>query len=124
MEFLLAAIALLLMSMLGLIILVYSLATAAFPSLTRSDLVAIMYSATHKSLTLGMPLLKILFGGHPDVSVATISIPLLIYHPLQIVVGSMLVAPLQRWLVSESPTNKSNFMGSENGSVKKPGFAL
>lgn len=61
----------------------------------RGDVVAVMYCSSHKSLTLGIPLLKIMYEGNPILSV--ISIPLLIYHPVQILLGSTLVQSLKRW---------------------------
>jgi predicted Na+-dependent transporter len=68
---------------------------SVFPSFTRRDQVAIMFTATHKSLTLGMPLLNILFDGDPRL--VLISIPLLVWHPTQILLGGTLVAPLRAW---------------------------
>merc|ERR1712079_103321 len=61
----------------------------------RGDVVAVMYCCSHKSLTLGIPLLKIMYEGNPILSI--ISIPLLIYHPSQILLGSALVQSLQKW---------------------------
>merc|ERR1712217_163685 len=61
----------------------------------RADVVAVMYCCSHKSLTLGIPLLKIMYEGNPILSV--ISIPLLIYHPTQILMGSTLVQSLRSW---------------------------
>ncbi|CAM1154410.1 SLC10A7 (predicted) [Pycnogonum litorale] len=63
---------------------------------SSADTVAIMFCATHKSLTLGIPILKILFGGYDYLS--TISIPLLIYHPTQILLGGLIVPYLRTWL--------------------------
>lgn len=78
---------------------------------SREDVVAIVYTGTHKSLTLGerasklvlfcrgstltrvcagMPLLNIVFAGDPRLGLLTI--PLLIYHPAQIIIGSALVS--------------------------------
>ncbi|BFZ24076.1 hypothetical protein BsWGS_27116 [Bradybaena similaris] len=60
------------------------------------DSVAITYGGTHKSLTLGIPLIEIIFEGNPDMSI--MSIPLLIYSPMQILLGSLTVAPFKMWL--------------------------
>ncbi|KDR15266.1 sodium/bile acid cotransporter 7-like isoform X2 [Zootermopsis nevadensis] len=62
------------------------------------DVIAIMFCCTHKSLTLGMPMLRILYGGYAHLS--TISLPLLVYHPTQIIMGGLLVAHLQDWMRS------------------------
>eukprot|EP00051_Salpingoeca_urceolata_P029988 m.491655 g.491655 ORF g.491655 m.491655 type:complete len:344 (+) comp30457_c0_seq1:45-1076(+) len=60
------------------------------------DVIALVYCATHKSLTLGIPMVKIVFQGHKALSL--ISLPLLVYHPCQILYGSLLVPWLQSWL--------------------------
>lgn len=65
---------------------------------THSDIVALMFCATHKSLTLGMPMLKIIYAG--DKYLPLISIPLLLYHPTQILLGSFLVPVTKTWLES------------------------
>jgi len=62
----------------------------------KMDVVCIMFSATHKSLTLGMPMIKIIFEGNPQIS--QISLPLLFYHPMQIMLGSLVVPTLRDWL--------------------------
>jgi sodium/bile acid cotransporter 7 len=43
-------------------------------------------------------MLRILYGGYAHLS--TISLPLLVYHPTQIIMGGLLVARLQHWMVS------------------------
>ncbi|KAM5229936.1 sodium/bile acid cotransporter 7 isoform 2-T2 [Hipposideros larvatus] len=65
---------------------------------TPADTVAIIFCSTHKSLTLGIPMLKIVFAGHEHLSL--ISVPLLIYHPVQILLGSVLVPTIKSWMVS------------------------
>ncbi|KAG8518383.1 Sodium/bile acid cotransporter 7 [Galemys pyrenaicus] len=46
----------------------------------------------------GIPMLKIVFAGHEHLSL--ISVPLLIYHPVQILLGSVLVPTIKSWMVS------------------------
>ncbi|NXT37408.1 NTCP7 protein, partial [Pelecanoides urinatrix] len=67
-------------------------------SFTPADTVAIIFCSTHKSLTLGIPMLKIVFAGYEHLSL--ISVPLLIYHPAQILLGSLLVPTIKSWMVS------------------------
>lgn len=43
-------------------------------------------------------MLKIVFAGHEHLSL--ISVPLLIYHPAQILLGSVLVPTIKSWMVS------------------------
>lgn len=66
---------------------------------TSQQVVAILFCSTHKSLTLGIPMLKIIYHTHPNLSLFTI--PLLIYHPCQILIGSLLVNYLKNWLDSK-----------------------
>ncbi|KAG7232571.1 hypothetical protein INR49_008384 [Caranx melampygus] len=69
-----------------------------------ADTVAIVFCSTHKSLTLGrftlvgIPRLKIVFEGYEHLSL--ISVPLLIYHPAQILLGSVLVPTIRSWMTS------------------------
>jgi len=65
------------------------------PSAYREDVIAVMFCCSHKSLTLGIPLLKIMYEGNPLLSI--LSIPLLIYQPTQILLGSTLVESLRSW---------------------------
>jgi len=61
-----------------------------------SDVVAITFCSTHKSLTLGIPILRILFSGYSHFS--QITLPLLVYHPTQIILGGLLVPPFKKWM--------------------------
>ncbi|KAK3907487.1 Sodium/bile acid cotransporter 7 [Frankliniella fusca] len=60
------------------------------------DRVAVAFCCSHKSLTLGIPILRILFAGYSHFS--SISLPLLVYHPTQIILGSLLVSEMREWL--------------------------
>ena len=75
----------------------YKLSLSSYCNFSKEDTVAAMFSATHKSLTLGLPLLNLMFGaGSKELSI--LSIPLLIYHPSQIMLGSILVPSIKTWL--------------------------
>ena len=51
----------------------------------------------------GIPILKIVF---PDSKMfGLISLPLLVYHPTQILLGSLLVPYLQTWVATNDPKN-------------------
>ncbi|XP_014251361.1 sodium/bile acid cotransporter 7-B-like [Cimex lectularius] len=64
---------------------------------TAPDIVAITFCSTHKSLTLGIPILRILFSGYSHFS--QITLPLLVYHPIQIILGGLLVPPFKKWMI-------------------------
>lgn len=68
-------------------------------SFTRGDIVSIVFCSTHKSLTLGIPILRIMFQGYPHLS--QISLPLLVYHPTQIILGGIVVSQLKDWVYLE-----------------------
>ncbi|KAL0970594.1 hypothetical protein UPYG_G00244150 [Umbra pygmaea] len=81
---------------LSFMLLTFALSTQKRSGFTPADTVAIMFCSTHKSLTLGIPMLKIVFEGYEHLSL--ISVPLLIYHPAQILLGSVLVPTIQTWM--------------------------
>lgn len=68
---------------------------------TRQDTIAILFCSTHKSLTLGIPIMKIVFSGSANLS--SLTLPLLVYHPTQILLGSALVPLLQAWVSRGAP---------------------
>ena len=63
---------------------------------TRDQQVAATFVAGHKTIAFGMPLLKTIFDGNPNL--ALILVPLLIYHPLQLVVGSLAVPAFRKYV--------------------------
>lgn len=83
---------------LSFMLLTFVFSTRNNSGFTPADTVAIIFCSTHKSLTLGIPMLKIVFTGHEHLSL--ISLPLLIYHPAQILLGSVLVPTIKSWMVS------------------------
>ena len=64
---------------------------------TPPDVVCAIFCATHKSLTLGIPMLQIVFAGHTQLPL--LSTPLLLYHPVQIVLGGVLVSAVRGWML-------------------------
>ena len=50
--------------------------------------ITLTLTATQKTLALGLPLLRVVFAGRPDLGV--LCTPLLLQHPLQLIVGSLL----------------------------------
>lgn len=79
-------------------LLTFTFSTRSNSSFSPADTVAIVFCSTHKSLTLGIPMLKIVFAGFEHLSL--ISVPLLIYHPAQILLGSVLVPSIRAWMTS------------------------
>ncbi|XP_019711738.1 sodium/bile acid cotransporter 7 isoform X1 [Hippocampus comes] len=87
------------------LLLTFGFSSRSGSGFSPADTVAIMFCSTHKSLTLGIPMLKIVFAGYKHLSL--ISVPLLIYHPAQILLGSVLVPTIRSWM-----TNRQKMMPS------------
>lgn len=87
-----------------LLSLTFYLTSMAESPFKPADTVAIMFCSTHKSLTLGIPMLKIVFQGYKYLSL--ISIPLLIYHPTQILLGGVLVPVVRSWMLEKQAAHK------------------
>ena len=63
--------------------------------------ITLTLTATQKTLALGMPLLGVVFAGRPDLGL--LCTPLLLQHPLQLLVGSLLSPRLKRIAAEEAP---------------------
>uniref|UniRef100_A0A671TR47 Solute carrier family 10 member 7 n=1 Tax=Sparus aurata TaxID=8175 RepID=A0A671TR47_SPAAU len=85
-------------------LLTFAFSTRSGSGFSPEDTVAIVFCSTHKSLTLGIPMLKIVFEGYEHLSL--ISVPLLIYHPSQILLGSILVPTIRSWMTSRKKAVK------------------
>ncbi|ORX92449.1 hypothetical protein K493DRAFT_338807 [Basidiobolus meristosporus CBS 931.73] len=79
----------------------FSFLVSRIPALgfSRPDTVAIMMCAGTKTVSLGVPLLNLLFEGNPNIGVMTI--PLLVYHAEQLIFGAVLIDYLKSWVESE-----------------------
>ena len=64
--------------------------------LARKDVVAATFMGSQKTLAFGLPLIKALFGGSPDL--VWFCLPVLVYHPLQTLFGSALVPKLRAFV--------------------------
>lgn len=78
----------------GLFALVMALTTAVSRALgfNREDRIAAIFCGSKKTLASGVPMAKLIFGAHPGLGM--ILLPIMIYHPLQLVVCGLLA---QRW---------------------------
>jgi solute carrier family 10 (sodium/bile acid cotransporter), member 7 len=78
----------------GLFILVMALTSRMAVALrfTRADAIAAMFCGSKKTLASGVPMAKLIFGAHPGMGL--ILLPIMIYHPLQLIVCGVLA---QRW---------------------------
>ncbi|KAL7578957.1 hypothetical protein ACA910_006925 [Epithemia clementina (nom. ined.)] len=55
-----------------------------------------LFGCTHKTIALGIPLVNALYEGNPNVGLYTL--PLLIWHPMQLIIGSLLVKRLKKFV--------------------------
>lgn len=60
----------------------------------RADRIAALFCGSKKTLASGVPMARLIFGAQP--SLAIVLLPIMIYHPLQLVVGGWLAGKLAR----------------------------
>jgi solute carrier family 10 (sodium/bile acid cotransporter), member 7 len=70
-----------------------------FWGLSRGETVAAMFCASHKTLAFGLPLVNTIFEGNPNL--AAYCAPIMFIHPLQLVLGSLLVPRLAQYTKGE-----------------------
>jgi SBF-like CPA transporter family (DUF4137) len=58
-----------------------------------------LFGCTHKSIAVGVPLINALYGKNPSVGLYTL--PLLIWHPMNLVVGTFLTPHLIKFVARE-----------------------
>uniref|UniRef100_A0A3B3CUX6 Sodium/bile acid cotransporter n=1 Tax=Oryzias melastigma TaxID=30732 RepID=A0A3B3CUX6_ORYME len=93
-------------------LLTFTMSTRSRSGFSPADTVAIVFCSTHKSLTLGIPMLKIVFEGYEHLSL--ISVPLLIYHPAQILLGSVLVPTIRNWMTNQQKVRRRTLRRFKN----------
>ena len=92
-----------------------------------ADAVAVAMCVGTKTVALGIPIIQAVYEHNP--AAGLLSLPLIIYHAEQILLGSLLTAPLKRWVARrtkarelelESASGNGNAAGGadpEDGSV-------
>ena len=75
------------------------LAASSVRTFARRDRVAALYMGSHKTLAFGLPLIATTFEGNPNLPAYLL--PLVLYHPMQILVSSVLVPALRRYVAAE-----------------------
>ena len=63
-----------------------------------------LFGCTHKTIAMGIPLIGAIFGGCSDCNVGLYYLPLLVWHPMQLLIGSALTARLSAWVDAQTPT--------------------
>lgn len=62
----------------------------------REDRIAAIFCGSKKTLASGVPMAKLIFGAHP--AIGLILLPIMVYHPLQLIVCGVLA---ERWSKTE-----------------------
>lgn len=73
--------------------------------LAAAQRITLVLCASQKTLALGLPLLKIIFANRPDLGL--VCTPLLIQHPLQLIVGSLLSPKFKEYAAQEEGGTKA-----------------
>ena len=60
----------------------------------RGDRIAAIFCGSKKTLASGVPMAKLIFGASPALGLGLILLPIMVYHPLQLVVAGFLA---RRW---------------------------
>ncbi len=74
---------------------------------TREDRIAAMFCGSKKTLAAGVPMAKLIFGAHPGLGV--ILLPIMVYHPLQLMVAGVLA---ERWRREAPATRPGDLAGN------------
>jgi sodium/bile acid cotransporter 7 len=77
------------LSLLGVALALTWLAGRAF-GFDREDRIAALFCGSKKTLASGVPMARVIFGATPGL--ALILLPIMLYHPIQLVVGGWLAA--------------------------------
>jgi solute carrier family 10 (sodium/bile acid cotransporter), member 7 len=79
----------------------FILAVARLPipywQFARTDAIAMTFCAATKTLAMGIPLINALYGTRNEQVVGILSLPLIVYHVQQLVLGAVQVILFKRW---------------------------
>lgn len=70
----------------------------------RGDVVAAMFCASQKTLAFGLPLINTIFEGSPNL--AAYCAPIMFIHPLQLILGSLLIPRLETYTAAGKDKSK------------------
>jgi len=77
-----------------------------------------LFGCTHKTVAMGIPLINAIYENDPNLAMYTL--PLLIWHPFQLVIGTLLTPYLMAWTQSFPDLDDNE---DEEGDEKKPEIA-
>ena len=71
------------------------------------DRIAILFCATQKTAAFGVPMITTLYEESSNLGLYTV--PLLLFHPMQLVIDSLLVSPLQKRVLEYEQKHSKNY---------------
>ncbi|KAG0743973.1 hypothetical protein G6F57_009211 [Rhizopus arrhizus] len=80
---------------------------------TKKDSVAIMYCGATKTVSMGIPLINVLYSDTSYGIVGLLSLPLLMYHIFQLFIGNFQVAFLKKWIEKGDNQEQSVYKDNE-----------
>lgn len=87
------------------LLLLSSLVAVRVLKFSRPDTVAVTLCAAQKTLALAMPLLALFFNPK---SAGLVSVPILMYHPMQVALGGILTVRVRKWVDVAAPPPATN----------------
>eukprot|EP01083_Nonionella_stella_P123714 372959_1 len=87
-------------------------ASSSFLTFTIYDRIGMMYSGASKTLLIAIPLIEIMYGGNDHIGMYIV--PVLLYKPISIIVGSLLVSKFRRMVGKERTLFLSMTSSKEN----------
>ncbi|KAI8064380.1 SBF-like CPA transporter family-domain-containing protein [Gongronella butleri] len=80
---------------------------------SREDAVAIMYCGATKTVSMGIPLINVLYSSTSSGVVGVLSLPLLLYHISQLFLGNFQVPFLKKWIQHGKEEDNMTLDGSQ-----------
>jgi predicted Na+-dependent transporter len=90
---------------------------------SREDTVAMMFCGATKSVAMGVPLINVLYSPGDQVMIGLLSLPLILYHVEQLILGAIEVLILKRWVtkgLKEQLANPEDNVSVQSDKVVKP----
>lgn len=75
---------------------------------SREDTVAIVFCSASKSLAMGIQLIHVTFGRTNEQLIGVLSLPSILYHISQLILGAFQVILFKHWIQSQSKLQKTN----------------
>jgi len=88
------------------VVMAIGLYSRSFFALNHRTQVSAWFCSTQKTIVMGIPLVKIIFEGNPEIGL--IQIPLLMYHPTQTLLASFFLGRINKWVKMDDEEENQN----------------